>query len=229
MSLAVLCWTAVYAVLLSSTDASLLGENGARVLRAESTTDWPSFSILVRPQFKSSPDVNYTMEAKPVGSEGGKMLYDVYARFDKYSVPGLDKSVISYRQTGGYATVIDMSNMTAPSVCLDSESGAYPIPPINALIEGIMKQQSDMPGTRPVDYCAAEYDVVINHKSYAVCESGYNRFIEIIVGDMVINLTRKDDVDVRSNGGPDSGCEQVVKPFVTTSNIKDLVRFNEHS
>ncbi|CAI5728156.1 unnamed protein product [Hyaloperonospora brassicae] len=223
MSLAILCWTAVATVLLSSAEASLLGENGARVLRAESTTDWPSLSILVRPQFKSSPDVNYTMEAKAVGLEGGKTLYDIYARFDEKHESGLDKSVTSYMQTGGYATVNVTSNAEEVSVCLDSESGPYPIPPINALFEELTKLQFMGEGNSNSGYCHMEYDIVIGDKSYAVCNAVTGLFIEIIVGDMVINLTRKDNVEVLSNAGPGSGCKQVAKPFVTIHSINDAL------
>ena len=194
-------------MLLSSADALLLGENGDQVRRADSTTDWPSFNILVRPQFKSSPDVNYTMEAIPVGSEGSKMLYDISAKFDKNSESGMDKSIASYMQTGGYATVIDTSNAKEASVCLDSESGPYPIVPINAIAQRLMdiriEDAVEVPG------CSAQFRLA---DSNIACKGSDGASFTILGGDMNLKVTYNPNEEVSGNGGSQSACAEVVKP-----------------
>ena len=54
---------------------------------------------------------------------------------------GIVKSIISYRQTGGYATV--MFHHKCERMCLYSRSGVHRIQTINAIVHGLMSLEID--------------------------------------------------------------------------------------
>ena len=167
---AILRLTVFSTMLLSSANAALPHENSTRLLEAESTPNWLSLSIVVRPDVNDRPNAGYNMLAVPVLSEGGtKVLYDVSARFDQGRESCIDKSVISYTQTNGYALVVIPSQKEKPTSCLDtSESGQYMIPRINFMLEAVARLEDGDPVAK-TPTCNEQYTITLSETDYAVC------------------------------------------------------------
>ena len=213
---AILSLTVFSTMLLSSSNAAPLPENSARVLKAEPAT--PGLSILVTLDVNGQSGPSYEMVARPKYFEDkSKVLFDVSARFDQGSpVPGIDKSVISYKQTDGYAIVVIPSNGEKPATCLTTESSTeketYMIPPLNAIFEGIMAIANEF-GSLSTPDCAAGHGISAEGGVYFVCETRLGQEITIEGNSMLLNVTYHEDVTEINNGGKESGCLQVAKPY----------------
>ena len=199
-------------MLLPLAETARLGENGGRALRAESASGWPKLHIDVELKMEKYGGIVYTMLAEPVVSEDGTTVrYNSYARFDqRYEgryMSGFDPSIISYRQTDGFVTVVDTANKTEPSVCLDSESGPYPIVPINAIAQRLMdiriEDAVEVPG------CSAQFRLA---DSNIACKGSDGASFTILGGDMNLKVTYNPNEEVSGNGGSQSACTEVVKP-----------------
>ena len=155
------------------------------------------------------------MVAEPVFSKDGALRYNSYARFDVPGKPGFDPSIISYRQTDGYATVINTSNMSDPSKCLDSESGPYPIAPINEIAQNLMYLKSAT-NSIAVPHCPARFDITLSHNLFEVCKGSDGASFTMAGDDMDIKVTYNPNDEVRDNQGPLSKCTKVVDPMTVS-------------
>ena len=102
-------------------------------------------------------------------------------------------------------------------LCLSSISGAHRIPPINAIIHGLMSLDLD------------------GFSNYAGCSKGYNiEFVDEVFGayntiagsiltsggdNMYLNVTYFDSACAATSGGVDTGCPRVVKQIAVNNDF----------
>lgn len=216
MPLNIASFTAVSTLLLSLADASLFREDGARLLQAESTANWPSLSITVTSNVQYFPDANYTMKAEPVFSDGSKkVLYNVDARFDSDHYSGLPNWLISYKLIDGKAVATSTSNQRVTTECLTSESDDHTYPPLNAIFHGLMNENGQVIENF-TNKCPKAHTFTISGVTYSVCRASSGRVLTIR-GDnteLVVHFVKS--VDISSDGGAASKCQRVVEPMNVT-------------
>ena len=100
-------------------------------------------------------------------------------------------------------------------LCLSSISGAHRIPPINAIIHGLMSLELD--GSSNYAECSKGYNIEFGDEVFGA----YNTITDSILtsgGDsMYLNVTNFYSAFVATSGGVYTGCPRVVKRIAVTN------------
>ena len=105
-----------------------------------------------------------------------------------------------------------------PAQCLSSESGGFLIPPLNVIAGALVKiKRSDSRGSNI--NCWNEYYITAGGEQYYVCEAKPGPLTMISGNHMHLNVTFVRKVQIFSNGGKDSHCTRVGKPFAVGGSI----------
>lgn len=204
------CVTVLSTALLSIADAHLVGEYGAYAPQTQWTPSWPGLSISVL----FDHGRQYEIVAKPVVSVDQRSVrYNVYTGLGYDQDTELSSAVWirSYGQTDGRVVTIAASS-SRTAVCLQSESGVFTIPPINAIAEGLMSIQDAGVPTTSAGWYPKDYPFQADGSSYTARNVIPGTMIRITGVGMYMNVTYSNSVDVKPLNT--SACEEVVKPTV---------------
>uniref|UniRef100_A0AAV1UBX0 Uncharacterized protein n=1 Tax=Peronospora matthiolae TaxID=2874970 RepID=A0AAV1UBX0_9STRA len=229
---AVLCLAVVCSALLSITDAKQLIENDARVLQAAPTTSWPSlyFAVTLKGGAMVYGQSEFPMFANPVlSNNGNSVIYNVLAPFrENFFSPAFEQTVVltNYTIVDGLAFLVNISSAdsyTVPSTeCLSTESGKLALPPINAIVRGIMSA-TRIAAPDSADQCTnGQYDVSVGDNKYTLCASTDQKF-SLTGSNMDIAVSFANFWGTPPDFGTRSGCKEVVKPVAVASTGKSLL------
>ncbi|CAI5727786.1 unnamed protein product [Hyaloperonospora brassicae] len=202
-----LFWTVACATLLSA-DAALSVENGARALQVDPRASWPALTIVVTAA-DASLGSSYVMSAKPiVERDNNRVLYDVSATFD--SGNGNKSPFSSYTASGG-TVFMNYTDAGQDPLCLNSETGGYPILPINAVVRAMMDYNGKFLEVGD-SLCSREYAIDAQGTSFKVCRVVKDPNKLRLTGDKsTVVISRVDNSAVPDLGSPSAGCKTVIE------------------
>ena len=203
-----LSWTVACATLLF-VDAALSVENSDRSMGVEPRAQWPALSIFVTSK-DASLGSSYVMSAKPLVAHDLKsVLYDVSAHFD--SGTGNKNPFASYTLANGFA-FMNYTNAGQAPLCLTTETGAYSIPPINAIVQAIMDYKGVAADN--TDVCTKQFPINVQGTPFNLCEVADDANKLRLTSDKFdLVISRVDHSAVPDLGNPSEGCKQVINGF----------------